>query len=127
MSQVIAKAVEKFVALRDAKKAIQDRHKEELRLINEGMVAIENAVQRIMLQQGASNMKTPHGTAYLSTTTRPSITDWKELRPFILEHDLIDMMVNKLTPAAVEEFVESQGNLPPGVIMTSETNCRFKR
>ena len=123
----IDKAVEKFIALRDAKKVIQDRHKEELRPMNEAMLSIETAVQRILISQGATNMKTPAGTAYLSTTTRPSITDWSVTRGFILENDLIDMMVQKLTPSAVEEYVEGNGQLPPGVVMTSDINCRFKR
>lgn len=127
MSKSLERAVEKFIFLRDKKKEITDRHKEELKPLNEAMIALEAAVQKALIAQGASNVKTPHGTAYLSTTVRPQITDWKELRPFILENDLIDMMVQKLAPAAVEEFLESQGQLPPGVNQTSETFCRFKR
>jgi hypothetical protein len=123
----IDKAVEKFIALRDAKKIIADRHKEEMRPFSEAMTKIETAVQKILIQQGASNIKTPGGTAYLSTTTRPQIQDWKVCKEFLLANDLIDMLVQKLSPSAVEEFVESQGDLPPGVIQTSDTNCRFKR
>jgi hypothetical protein len=123
----IDKAVEKFIQLRDAKKIIADRHKEEMRPYNEAMTKIETAVQKILIQQGATNMKCPGGTAYLSTTTRPQIQDWKIVREFLLDNDLIDMMVQKLSPTAVEEFVDSQGDLPPGVIQTSDINCRFKR
>ena len=50
-----------------------------------------------------------------------------ELRPFILENDLIDMMQMKLTPEAVDQYRESTGELPPGVAITSETFARFKK
>ncbi len=123
----IDKAVEKYIQLRDSKKAIADRHKEELKPYNEAMQKIEAGVQKILLGQGGNSIKTPNGTAYLSTTTRPVIQDWAVTRKFILEHDLIDMMVQKLSPTAVEEFVEGHDQLPPGVIQTSDTNCRFKR
>jgi hypothetical protein len=123
----IEKAVEKFIQLRDAKKVIADRHKEEMAPYNEAMTKIETAVQRILIEQGGNSIKTPCGTAYLSTVTRPVIENWKLTRAFLAEHDLWDMMVQKLAPSAVEEFVEGNGELPPGVIQTSDTNCRFKR
>lgn len=127
MSKAIERAVEKFIQLRDKKKEITDGHKEELKPLNEAMIAIENAVQRILIDQGASNIKTPHGTAYLSTTTRPIVEDWSKLKPFILKNDLLDMLVRKVSPDAVTEFKESTGELPPGVVTNSETYCRFKR
>jgi hypothetical protein len=123
----VDKAVEKYISLRDAKKVIADRHKEEMKPYNDAMTKIEAGVQKILIGQGGNSMKTPYGTAYLSTVTRPVIQDWKVCKQFILDNDLIDMMVQKLSPAAVEEFVESQGDLPPGVIQTSDTNCIFKR
>jgi len=123
----LAKAIEKFIALRDEKREMQDRHKEELAPINEAMGKIENAVQRILLKQGATNSKTPAGTAYLSTTTKPKVVDWSELKPFLVQNDLLDMMTRALSASAVNEYYESTGELPPGVTVTSETNCRFKR
>lgn len=127
MSQAMAKAVEKYILLRDEKKRIQDKHKEELAPLNDAMSKIENAVQKILINQGATNSKTPAGTAYLSTTKRPKVVDWSELKPFLIENDLLDMMTRSLSATAVDEFYESTGDLPPGVTVTSETNCRFKR
>lgn len=125
--QVLEKAVRKFIFLRDEKKKITDRHKEELAPLNEAMKKIETLTMGVLIKQGSMNSKTPAGTVYLSTTTRPKIMDWKELRPFILENDLIDMMQMKLTPEAVDQYRESTGELPPGVAITSETFARFKK
>jgi hypothetical protein len=125
--QVLEKAVRKFIFLRDEKKKIQDRHKEELAPYNEAMKQIETLTLGVLLKQGSMNSKTPAGTVYLSTTVRPKIDDWKLLRPFLLDNDLIDMMQMKLTPEAVDQFRESTGELPPGVVITSETFARFKK
>ena len=125
--QVLEKAVRKFIFLRDEKKKIADRHKEELAPYNEAMKNIENLVQAVLLKQGSESARTKSGTVYLSTTVRPKITDWKLLRPFILDNDLIDMMQMKLTTDAVEQYRESTGELPPGVVISSETFARFKR
>lgn len=52
MSQAMAKAVEKYILLRDEKKRIQDKHKEELAPLNDAMSKIENAVQKNPDQSG---------------------------------------------------------------------------
>ncbi|RLC12730.1 MAG: hypothetical protein DRI24_16975 [Deltaproteobacteria bacterium] len=125
--QRIEKAVAKFIKLRDDKKALQDQHKEQLAPYNEAMTKIEALVLALLIKQGANSIKTPAGTVYTSTTTRPKIDDWRVLRPFILENDLIDMMIQKLSPDAVEQFKEATGDLPPGVVVNSETFARFKK
>lgn len=125
--KLIEKAVMKYIHLRDQKKQITDKHKEELLPYNEAMSKIENLVLALLQKQGASNIKTAAGTVYTSTVVRPKITDWKILRPFILENDLIDMMTLKLAPDAVDQFRESTGDLPPGVVITTEINARFKK
>ncbi|HAY46937.1 MAG TPA: hypothetical protein DCY55_11735 [Gammaproteobacteria bacterium] len=125
--QVIERAVAKFIELRDKKKVLTDEHKLILAPYNEAMTKIENLVLAELQKAGVQNMKTPAGTTYQSTTVRPKIDDWKLLRPFILDNDLIDMMQMKLTPEAVEQYRESTGELPPGVVITSETFARFKK
>jgi hypothetical protein len=125
--QVLEKAVRKYIFLRDEKKKIQDRHKEELAPYNDAMKKIETLTLSVLQKQGTESSRTKAGTVYTSTTVRPKISDWKLLRPFILENDLIDMMQMKLTPEAVDQFLESTGELPPGVVISSETFARFKK
>ena len=127
MSESLRKAVAKYIALRDEKKALAAVHKEELAPLNEAMLKIENAVQRLLLSQGALNMKTPSGTAYLSTTTKATIQDWSVFRAYMLEHDLLDMMEQRVSMEAVREFKEANGGLPPGIATTDAISTRFKR
>lgn len=123
----IKAAIEKYIALRDKKTTIKARHSEELRPINEAMQLLENAVQKILLKQGADSFKTKGGTAYLSTTTKATVKDWPAFRDFVQEHDLLDMLEHRASKDAVAEFMEANGEAPPGVAVTQEVNTRFRK
>ena len=127
MSEVLKNAVVKFIALRDKKKLIEAGHKEELKPLNDAMSRLENAVQKILLSQGAKNFSTTEGTAYLSTTIKAKVEDWEVFKEYALENDLFDMLEHRVSKDAVEEFQEAQGELPPGISISSEVNTRFKR
>ena len=127
MSTSLQNAVEKFIALRDKKKDLVAQHKEELKPLNEAMLKIEAAVQNVLLKQGAQNIKTTAGTAYLSKTTKASVVDWSVFKPYMIEHDLLDMMEHRVSKDAVVEFAEEHGHLPPGIDTNETLATRFKR
>ena len=128
MSEAIKNAIDKYIALRDKKKEMATKHKEELAPINNAMARVEAAMQRILLQQGAKNISTTSGTAYLSTTVKATIQDWTAFKQYVDENDLIDMMEHRVSKEAVEEFRDAQdGALPPGIAITETIATRFKR
>jgi hypothetical protein len=124
---VLKAAIEKYITLRDEKKVIKERHSEELRPINEALALLENAVQKVLLKQGADSFKTKVGTAYLSTTVKATVKDWPAFRDFVQENDLLDMLEHRASKDAVEEFIEANGDAPPGVAVTKEVNTRFRK
>ena len=126
MSEALKHAVKKYIALRNEKKRIKDRHAEELRPLNDAMIKLEAAVQKFLQSQGVDSAKTPVGTAYLSRTSRAKVTDWPVLRDFVKEHDLLDILEHRVSKDAIEEYAESTGELPPGVDITVEVNTRFR-
>lgn len=123
----IERAVAKYIALRDEKKSIQERHKKELEDINEQMQLIESKMQDYMLRSGQQNAKTKAGTAYLSTTTRAKIEDWEAFKAHMVEEELFDMVEHRVSNDAVNEYVESTGSTPPGVSIVRTTRCLFKK
>lgn len=127
MSEVIKHAIQKYISLRRKKKEIQDRHKEELKPINEAMTKLELSMQAYMLKTGQQNAKTSEGTAYLSTTVRAKVEDWGAFKEFALAHDLIDMVEHRVSSDSVKEYIEATGSTPPGIAITRDTNCRFKQ
>lgn len=125
--QAVMAAIEKYITLRDQKKVIKERHSEELRPLNEALQLLENAVQKILLKQGVDSFKTKGGTAYLSTTVKATVKDWPAFRDFVQENDLLDMLEHRASKDAVTEFMEANGDAPPGVAVTQEVNTRFRK
>ena len=120
-------AVGAYVKLRDMKKAMQEKHKEELAPINEKMLKVEGFVHRELNRLGAQNAKTPHGTCYLSTITKPKVEDWGAFINYVRKEDLWDMLDRRPNKTAVDEYVESTGDVPPGLSIQQETNVRFRK
>lgn len=120
-------AVAGYVQLRAMKKAMQDRHKEELAPLNEKMKKVEMWVHKQLNDMGATNAKTAHGTCYLSTTTKPKVEDWQAFIDFVRENDMWEMLERRPNKSAVDEFVEAQDDVPPGLSIQSEVNVRFRK
>lgn len=114
MTATIDRVVGAYRKLRDLKKDMQDRHKEELQPLDEKMEKLENHLHQQLLATGVDSMKTPHGTAYLSRTASVKVEDWECALDFIKANDLWHMLEKRLAKSAVEEFVAGQNQNLPG-------------
>lgn len=119
--------VRAYIKLRDEKKDIQDRHKEELAPFNDKLKKLEAWLLREMQQQGADSIKTPGGTAYQSTIVKPVVNDWDVLLQHVQDEGLWAMLERRVSKTAVEEYMESTGTAPPGVSISQETFARIRR
>ncbi len=116
-----------YIRLRDEKKAIAERHKEELAPMNAKLKKMEAWLQQQLQAQDALNMKTEHGTVYLSTTVSAKVEDRDAFFEFVREQDMWAMLTSNVSKDAVEEFIESTGDVPPGVSVNRETNARVRK
>lgn len=114
MTATIDRVVEAYRKLRDQKKDMQDRHKEELQPIEDKLEKLENHLHQQLLANGVDSMKTAHGTAYLSRTASVKVEDWECALDFIKANDLWHMLEKRLAKSAVEEFVAGQNQNLPG-------------
>ncbi len=116
-----------YLRLRDEKKRIAKRQKEELAPLNAKMKKIEAWLQAWMHLQGGQNMKTKHGTVYLSTTTSAKVEDRNVFFAFVRDNHMWAMLTSNVSEDAVEEYIESTGDVPPGVSVSRETNARVRK
>ena len=123
----IAELVRGYIKARDKKGEMTKRHKEELVPINVIMLKIEGMLQRQLQEQNVDSMKTPAGTAYLQTVSSCTVKDWDETLKWIKENDewaFLDARVNK---TAVKDYMESEGDVPPGVDYSETIVTRVRR
>ena len=113
--------------LRDIKKDMEDAHKEALAPINGKMKKMEAWLQRALNDAGADHIGTPHGTAYITTVTKAKVEDFDALMEFVIENDLPGLLERRVSKQAVEEYLESNGDIPPGVSIQREQFARVRK
>ena len=153
MSFTTDQIVAKYVAVRDEKKALSEKHSAELAPYNKKLEILEQALLASLNAQNADSVKTEHGTAYKSTVMSASVEDWDALTAYILS-EAVDRIADSLergeppekqieafqqTPAfalinrsvnktAVKETMEAkEGFIPPGVKTAFVTSVNVRR
>ena len=111
----IEENVEKYLKVRDLRKRIKDEADIKMKKCDEVMERLENALNQAMTEMGVDSAKTPFGTAYFSSRYRASGEDWLAIERFCLEHNRLDFFERRISSTVVKEFVETTGELPPGI------------
>lgn len=115
-----------YIKLRRGKEEIKARHKEELAPINDQMQKLENWLHRELLAQGVDSFKTKMGTAFVQKNTSVTVAEWDVTLPFIQEHELWDMLEARVSKSAVQDYIESTKEVPPGVNVRVEEVVRVR-
>ena len=119
--------VQGYTRLRDAKKRLQEEHKEQLKPYNERMQKMEAWMLRQLQEQGETAASTAHGTAYQSTVVKPVVVNADEFLNFLRENNLIHLLDVRASKQGIEEYVEATGDTPPGIKITQETFVRVRK
>ena len=120
-------AVAAYIRLRDKQDEIKRRHSEELAPIRDKMYSIEVMLLKILNSTGGESIKTAAGTAFKSKRTKTKVVDWDAALDFILTNGLEHMLERRVSKAAVEEFIEANGDTPPGVSLSTEITVNIRR
>jgi hypothetical protein len=123
----IDEVVRGYIALRDKKNQIKKRHTEELKPINEKMEIIEGWLQRDLMHRGVQSEKTNSGTAYLSTVAAATVKDRDEFLKFVKEHEMWDLIENRVAKSVVADYLEETGDVIPGVNYEKTQVVRIRR
>lgn len=120
--------IEKYVQLRDRKKAIEDEHKAQLAPYKEAMQRLEEAFQDRMQEMGLKSLKSSHGTVYQSEVANAKVRDFDATLKFIMDnerYDLLERRVNKITLQSILE--EGDIDEVPGVELTRALKINVRR
>jgi hypothetical protein len=104
-----------YMRLRAQKEAAEAELKASLATINERMQKMEAWLMQQADAQGVTSFKTPHGTAFLSTTDFANVADWDAVLKFIRENDAFDMLERRVSKSAVRAHIDETKQVPPGV------------
>lgn len=120
--------VGQFVKLRDKKAEIEERHKEELRPINEALEGLKEVLKAGLDQVGADSIKTSCGTASFTTKASASIADKEVFWTHVVTSGDFSLIDYKANVTAVRDWIEAnQGQHVPGVNYSSYRDVNVRR
>lgn len=122
----IGTLVGKYIALRDKKKAIAEKHKEELAPYNDALHALEGMFAKHMLDHGEDSIHAEEGTAYVQERTSSKVDDWAAFIAFVREKDAWHLLEQRAAKSPVVEALE-EGIEVPGVTIRRETVVNVRR
>ena len=112
---MIDQIIEKYMELRDKRKAMKEAFDTSVAAIDEAMTRIENHLMTKMQESGQTSMPTPAGTAYMQTRTSATLADKELFRKFCLDNDSWHLADIRAAPVAIREYREETDDVPPGV------------
>ena len=119
--------VAQYIKLRDKKavfKAEYDAKKERLDAVLE---AIENRMLAEFQNIGVESVRTPVGTAYVSTAVSVTVADWDKCLEFIKANNAWELLERRASKVAVEQYKVANNDLPPGVNWSEKKSVNFRR
>lgn len=123
MDQVIAA----YLHLRQQKEEMTRRHKEEMAPLTENMNKLLAWTHQSLQSQGQKNARVDSGTAFLQTDVSATVVDWDQLWQFVIDNNMKAMLERRVSKGVVQEYIESTGEIPPGVKVTSEISCHIRK
>lgn len=111
VDQVIAA----YLKLRNKKDAIEAEAKERVKELKDKLSKFEAWLKVRADEQGVTSFKTPHGTAFITTTDFANVADWDATLEFIRANDAYDMLEKRVSKTAVRAYIEATREVPAGV------------
>lgn len=127
LQYTVEDVIARYIALRDAKEALAERHKAEMAPYHAQMETIEAWLQAKLIEIGADNIKTESGTAYRSTVQATKVVDWDTLLAYILDSGQHDFLVRNVNKTAVLDHIQKYGAPPGGVEVTQIHKVNVRR
>lgn len=119
--------IENYVRLRDKKKAVEDRHKQELAPFRETMDQLEAWLLEALNQAGLDSMKSPHGTAFKSTKSSAVVRDWQATLDYIRRNEAWDLLEARVAKTTAIGIIKETNQPIPGVETSFEVCVNVRR
>jgi hypothetical protein len=101
-----------YVKIREKRLALE----KDVAALQEQQDIVAKEILEICKEQGASTIRTEHGTISRRTSKRFWTSDWDAFFKFVKEQDAFSLMQQRIHVANMEQFLEENPDLhPPGL------------
>ena len=117
-----------YVKIRDAIRDKEERHKEEIAVIQEQLDTISSKLLDVCNQQNADSVRTVSGTVSRRVQSRYWTSDWESMHNFIVEHNVPFLLEKRIHNGNMKEFLADNPDLlPMGMQMESKYVIQVRR
>lgn len=119
--------VERYIALRDKKAQFKAEYDAKVEAVEAALGRCEAFILNKLAEMGAESIRTPAGTAYVSTQTSVSAADWEAYLTWVRNNDAWSGIDKRPNKSFIESYREQHNDLPPGVNWRAERKVNFRR
>jgi hypothetical protein len=114
--------------IRDAKEQAGTEYKERLATLKKKEEAVANELLKRLHERGATQTKTPHGTAFVGEDLQTSIADEGAFFKFVRTTGDLDFFQRRIKVQHLREYMQAhEGHLPPGVNVFKQATINLRR
>ncbi len=118
--------IEKYVKLRDYKKAADKEYKESMTRVNQAITKLEADLMEDIDASGGSSLSGKHGTAYIKTQCSATVKDREEFLRYVFKTKNLEILDVRANKTIVREL-GAKGEVVPGVNYTEVKQVGIRR
>lgn len=122
-----ADLIASYLKIRDKKRLLELKQKEELAPYITALARIELALAEIMSETGLDNLPGGGGTAYRTVRSSVKVDDWDAFLAWVRETDSWHMLEHRAAKVAVEEVLAETDHLPPGISISRDVAVQVRK
>lgn len=123
----VGKATELYIRLRDRIAERKAAYEKDNAPDKAALEKLEGKILEFFNATGQESSRCGSGTAYIITQTSATVADWDSTLEFIQRNDRWDMLEHRVSKKAVEEYLEQNSDVPPGVNVTRRQTIGVQR
>ena len=123
----LSEAVSIYIKMRDKKAQMKEEFDASVAPLNEKMEKLEAKLLDVFNKTGMDSVKTEFGTAYTTTRVTASVADREIFMTHVKENDDWAMLEVRASKSAVEQYRETNNDLPPGISLREERVVNVRR
>ena len=109
-----------YIKMRDKKAELTKEYDTKIAEIEQQMLMVEDELKKLFDDVGADSIKTAHGLVYRSVKTQYQVNDWDSMYKFIKEHDVPQVLQQRISTTNMKQFLNDNPDLMPMGMNRSE-------
>ena len=107
-----------YVRIRDALRAKEEQHKNEVAGLREQLARIDEEFLALCNELNVDSLKTPAGTITRRVSNKYWVSDWESLYAFIEEHGAPFLLEKRIHNGNMKQFLEDNPDASPVGLQT---------